>query len=70
MAVFWDVAPCSLVEIDRRFRGQSVALMMEAVSTSESSVSFYRLLGATAQKTAIFNNNQFTPDVMAIGLPR
>jgi hypothetical protein len=21
MAVFWDVAPCSLVEIDRRFRG-------------------------------------------------
>jgi hypothetical protein len=21
MTVFWDVAPCSLVEIDRRFRG-------------------------------------------------
>jgi hypothetical protein len=21
MAVFWDVAPCSLVDIDRRFRG-------------------------------------------------
>jgi hypothetical protein len=21
MAVFWDVAPCSLVDTDRRFRG-------------------------------------------------
>jgi hypothetical protein len=21
MAVFWDVAPCSLVDIDQRFRG-------------------------------------------------
>jgi hypothetical protein len=21
MAVFWDVAPCSLLDIDRRFRG-------------------------------------------------
>jgi hypothetical protein len=27
MAVFWDVAPCSLVDIDR--------LMMEAISSSE-----------------------------------
>jgi hypothetical protein len=31
-AVFWDVAPCSLVDIDRRFRGA------EAVSSSETSV--------------------------------
>jgi hypothetical protein len=38
MTVFWDFAPCSLVEIDRRFRG---ALMMEAASTSETSVNFY-----------------------------
>jgi hypothetical protein len=21
MTVFWDIAPCSLVEVDRRFRG-------------------------------------------------
>jgi hypothetical protein len=35
MAVFWDVAPCSLIEVYRRFRG---ALMMEAESTSETSV--------------------------------
>jgi hypothetical protein len=42
MAVFWVVAPCSLVEIYRRFRGAYIALMMEAASTSESSVNFYR----------------------------
>jgi hypothetical protein len=37
--VFWDVPPCSQVDIDRRFSGASIirtmnALMMEAVSTS------------------------------------
>jgi hypothetical protein len=36
-AVFWDVAPCSLVEVYRRFR----ALMIEAVRISETSVNFY-----------------------------
>jgi hypothetical protein len=44
--VFWDVAPCSLLEIDRRFSGayclhhQVIALMMEAVSIFETSVDF------------------------------
>jgi hypothetical protein len=38
MAVFWDVMPCSLVEIDRRFRG-AFCLHHQ---------------GATSQKTAIF----------------
>jgi hypothetical protein len=33
ITIFWDVVPCSLVQIDRRF----IALMMEAVSTSETS---------------------------------
>jgi hypothetical protein len=33
MAVFWVVAPCSLVEVYRHFRGN--ALMMEAASTSK-----------------------------------
>jgi hypothetical protein len=38
--VFWDVAPCSL-GVDRRFHHQGdefIALMMDAVRTSESSV--------------------------------
>jgi hypothetical protein len=55
IALFWDVAPCSVVEIDRRFRDAYClyhhrhvdpstikAMMMEAESTSETSVSFYQ----------------------------
>jgi hypothetical protein len=34
MAVFWDVAPCSLVDTD---------LMMKAVSTSETLVNIYQI---------------------------
>jgi hypothetical protein len=40
MAVFWNVAPCSLVDIDRRVRG---VLMTNAVSCSETSVSIYQI---------------------------
>jgi hypothetical protein len=39
MAIFWVVAPCSLVQVYRRFRG---ALMMDAVSTSETLVNVYQ----------------------------
>jgi hypothetical protein len=46
MAVFWVVAPCRLVEVYRRFRGAlclryQTALIMKAVSTSETSANFY-----------------------------
>jgi hypothetical protein len=36
---FWDIAPCSLIEVDRRFRDAycRITLMMEALSTSETS---------------------------------
>jgi hypothetical protein len=37
VAVFWVVAPCSLVEFYRRF----IALMTVAESNSETSVNFY-----------------------------
>jgi hypothetical protein len=43
MAVLWDVVPCGTVDADRRFRGaaaisinETVILMMEAVSSSET----------------------------------
>jgi hypothetical protein len=44
MAVFWVVAPCSLVVVDisEMFSASIIALMMEAVSTSETSVKFYQ----------------------------
>jgi hypothetical protein len=45
----WEIVTCSLVEVDRRFRGATVsiitamiALMMEAVRTSKTSVNFYK----------------------------
>jgi hypothetical protein len=37
VSVFWVVAPCSLVEVY-----QLIALMMEAASTSETSVNFHQ----------------------------
>jgi hypothetical protein len=43
--VFWDELPCSQVYVDRRFRCvyclHQVALMIEAVCTSETSVNIY-----------------------------
>jgi hypothetical protein len=44
VAVFWTVAPYSLGEVYRRFRGTCclIVLMMEAVSTSETSLNFYQ----------------------------
>jgi hypothetical protein len=55
MAVFWVVAPCSLVEVYQRFRDPAasiiramrgheglIALMMEAARTSETLVNFYQ----------------------------
>jgi hypothetical protein len=52
MTAFWDVAPCSLVEVDRRFRG--FISLMKAVRASQTSVYFYETNGATSQKAIIF----------------
>jgi hypothetical protein len=38
--VFWDIALCSLVEADQCF----FALVVEAVSTSEKSVTFFKTM--------------------------
>jgi hypothetical protein len=44
MAVFWDAAPCGLVDIDRCFRESAsiIVLMMEVSNSSETSVHFYQ----------------------------
>jgi hypothetical protein len=43
MAVFWVVAPCSLViDVSEVLAASLIALMMEAASTSETSVNFYQ----------------------------
>jgi hypothetical protein len=55
MTVFWDVAPSSLVEIDVEevLTASIIALMIQPVSTTETSVNFYHTHGATSQKTVI-----------------
>jgi hypothetical protein len=40
MIVFWDVAPCNLAEVYRRFK--AITLRMEAASTSGTSVHFHQ----------------------------
>jgi hypothetical protein len=46
ISVFWDVAPRSLVKVNRRFKGAHcphiISLMMEAANNSETSLSFYQ----------------------------
>jgi hypothetical protein len=54
---FWDIAPCSLVEIDRRFRGvyclhQGDGLWRQYASLKRRSTSV-RLHGAVFQKAII-----------------
>jgi hypothetical protein len=40
MAVFWIVAPCSLVEVYRRFGGGLIALTIEAEKSFETLINF------------------------------
>jgi hypothetical protein len=44
MAVFWVIAPCRLIEVYQSFRRAEamITMMMEAASTSETSVNFYQ----------------------------
>jgi hypothetical protein len=46
LTVFWEVAPCNLIEVGRRFRDvywlNHDTLMIETVSISEMSISFYQ----------------------------
>jgi hypothetical protein len=43
MTAAWDIAPCNLVEVDQRL--SAIALMMEAIRFSETSVYFYETTG-------------------------
>jgi hypothetical protein len=42
MTTFWDITPCSLLQVDQLLRGAYclIALMMGAISTSETSVNY------------------------------
>jgi hypothetical protein len=64
MAVFSDVAPCSLVDFGPRFSGDT--LMMEAISTSEASVNFYQ---TTQRNNREGSHLQVTWVVSSAGIP-
>jgi hypothetical protein len=55
VTVFWDAAPCSLVDNDRRFRG-TYCLYYQGDDDGEVST---RLHGATSQKIAVFKRVEF-----------
>jgi hypothetical protein len=50
ITTFWNTAPCSVVEVNRRW---VIPLMMEAVNITETSVNFYDTTGAVSDKTII-----------------
>jgi hypothetical protein len=57
MAVFWDVALYSLVgiaDVSEVFAASIIVLMLEAVSTSEPSVSFWKTARSNIQESVIF----------------
>jgi hypothetical protein len=61
-ALFWVVAPCSLVEVYQCFRGAScfhLQLMMEAASTSETLVNFYQTTWCNNPEDSHLHNNQY-----------
>jgi cyclopropane fatty-acyl-phospholipid synthase-like methyltransferase len=39
VTAFWNISPCSFVEVDKRFRGAAL-MMMDAVQTSKTWVYF------------------------------
>jgi hypothetical protein len=67
MAVFWHIAPCCLV-VYRRYRGACclhhqgeefiIALMMEAASTSETSVNFYQTVRHNIPEDSHLHSNE------------
>jgi hypothetical protein len=65
VTVFWNVALCSLVEINLHFRGAYclhykaiIAIMMEAARNSETSVSFYQTTRCNILSSAAMRPSQ------------
>jgi hypothetical protein len=56
MTVFWDIAPRSLVEVDRRFKMCSVSIItaMRQYAPLKRQCTSTRLRGAISQKAVIF----------------
>jgi hypothetical protein len=59
MVVLWNVAPCSLVDVDRRFRGPYRFHHQGGEAHLKSRSVCTRLHGATSQKTPIVTDELF-----------
>jgi hypothetical protein len=66
MAVFWDDAPCSLLEIDRRLK----AVYCSSLNTPETSVSFYRIArrNIPEDKSSLYSS-PWEPEISPIFIP-
>jgi hypothetical protein len=62
ITVFWNVASCSLVELDRRFT-DVIALKMKAVSTSETSVKLYQTTRGNARSQSAEHLPPWEPEI-------
>jgi hypothetical protein len=54
MTVFWGFAPCSLVEVKQRFKGD-ITVMMEPVTTFEMLVHFYETIQCNIPEETVIN---------------
>jgi hypothetical protein len=72
MAVFWFVAPCSLVEVYRRFRGvycfHHQGLMMEAAKTSETSENYQTTRRSNLEGSHLHTSSFFGTKIFLVTL--
>jgi hypothetical protein len=64
MAAFWDLAPWILVEVYRRF----IALIMEAASTSETSVNSYQTTRRNNPEDSLLQHKDVSPFTLILVL--
>jgi hypothetical protein len=61
MAVFWVVAPCSLVEVYRRFRGQPEDSHLHTYVSSHSAVFNSTALTSSSSSSSAFSIGFYSP---------
>jgi hypothetical protein len=55
ITLWWDIAQCSLLDVDRQIlTAEIIALMLEAVRTSERRLTSTKLHGEVSRKTGIY----------------
>jgi hypothetical protein len=61
MALFWEVAPCSLVDTNRLSEKLTISIIMsilEAGSSSKTSVNIYQIAGSNIPEGISLHNRQ------------